>query len=86
MFGRKEIHCTNCGYEGKTVTTTKGHFLIEIALYGLFFWMLFVPGIIYTLWRNTSGKKQVCPACGNENPAELNMWIKSNAKQGQKLA
>jgi hypothetical protein len=52
--------CPGCGYVGTMRTRTKGSFAVEIALYLLFC----LPGIIYTLWRITSGKETRCPSCG----------------------
>lgn len=57
----KEFVCTTCHFRGKTKTKTKGSFLIELIL-----WLCFlVPGLIYSLWRMTSGRQKVCPKCGN---------------------
>lgn len=52
--------CTNCYYQGKLKTETKGSFLIELVLW--FFFL--VPGIIYSLWRLTTRNK-VCAKCGS---------------------
>jgi len=57
----KELICVNCGTQGKPKIITKGSILIEIVL-----WIcLIVPGIIYSLWRHTSGRQPVCPSCGS---------------------
>jgi len=67
----KEWVCTSCGYKGKQKQQVKGSCLIELVL-----WLTFiVPGIIYTLWRLTSGKVQVCPKCGAQGmiPADSPM-------------
>ena len=65
VFGRKvrlqqPMVCTTCG---STVThlrrTIKGSIWLE-----LFCWCLFIlPGIIYSIWRNTT-RANVCPECG----------------------
>jgi hypothetical protein len=45
---------------GEPVKKTKGSILIEIT-----FWLCFlIPGLIYSLWRETT-KYKACPACGN---------------------
>lgn len=54
--------CTNCFYQGKPKTITKGSLGMEILLWVFFFWMWFIPGIIYTLWR-LSTQKKVCKSC-----------------------
>lgn len=57
----KKLFCPSCGHTGKPKVMTKGSILIEIIL-----WICFiVPGLIYTLWRQTSGKYTACPKCGN---------------------
>jgi len=67
-----KIHCTTCEYEGKHKNYTKGSLMIEIAL-----WLLFIfPGVIYTIWRNTSGKYKGCPDCKSESVVELKRWNK----------
>ena len=47
------MYCNNCGTIGKAKTRTKSSFLIEIFLW----FMLIVPGIVYSLWRLTSREK-----------------------------
>ncbi len=55
------LTCVTCGTVGKHKRQPKGHLLLEIVLY--FFWI--VPGIIYTIWRQTT-YRQVCTVCGND--------------------
>lgn len=59
---KKEVFCPNCGNIGKAKMITKGSILIEIFLWIL----LIIPGLIYSLWRQTS-KYKACAACGNES-------------------
>lgn len=50
--------CTNCGYQGKPVTMTRGGIGTEIIL-----WLLFIiPGLLYSIWR-MSTKYTACPKC-----------------------
>lgn len=52
--------CRACGYRGTMKTQAKGSLVVELAL-----WLLFcLPGLIYTLWRATSGREARCPNCG----------------------
>ena len=67
--------CPDCGYQGKPKTKTKGSILIEIVLW-LF---LIVPGLVYSLWRHTSGRYKACPTCGGAN------MIPQNSPKGRKL-
>ena len=53
--------CTACGHLGTPKTHTEGSILIEIILWCTFL----VPGLLYSLWRMTSGRKIVCEKCGN---------------------
>ena len=51
--------CPSCGTRGEPKTITKGSTFIELIL-----WLcLFVPGLIYSIWRLTTRQKG-CPACG----------------------
>ena len=51
--------CTACNFVGYPVTVTKGHFVLEVAL-----WLLYiVPGLLYSIWRLTTRHK-ACPVCG----------------------
>lgn len=62
----KEKYCTNCGTVAVPKKHTPGSILIEIVL-----WLcLFVPGIIYSIWRLTA-RKQVCPSCQAPNMVPL---------------
>ena len=55
----KNMVCTNCLHKGSPKREVAGSFLIEIVLY-LF---MIVPGIIYTIWRNTGGVSYRCKKC-----------------------
>lgn len=53
------VQCHSCGRIGEP--KIKGSIIVTIVL--LLFW--FVPGIIYEIWRRSSGK--VCTYCSSEN-------------------
>jgi len=55
-----EITCKNCGRVGKPKVVIQGNMPLEFILY-LF---LFVPGVVYTLWR-CSNYHLECPKCSN---------------------
>lgn len=53
------VFCSTCGHQGQPAHQTPGSFAIELVL-----WLcLMLPGVIYTLWRLTSGH-DVCANCG----------------------
>lgn len=63
LLGPPIIKCPNCNYEGKAKLYTQGSVLIELIL-----WLCFiVPGLIYSIWRMTSGRYWGCPKCKNRN-------------------
>lgn len=69
-----KLVCKRCGAIGKVGKSYKGSLFIEIVL-----WFCFVvPGLIYSIWRQTSVKK-VCSVCGG---GEL---IPSSSVYGQKI-
>ena len=70
----KTFICSTCGYVGKPKTKTKGSMIIEIICWCC----LFVPGIIYSLWRLTT-KYKACPKCGAQN------MIPEDTPKGQEL-
>lgn len=52
--------CKTCGHVGDPTTVTKGHFVLEVAL-----WLaMLLPGLIYSIWRLTS-RHQACAMCGS---------------------
>lgn len=54
--------CERCGEVNATrKSVVRGSFIIEILLWC----MLIVPGLIYTIWRNTTRSK-VCRDCGGQ--------------------
>jgi hypothetical protein len=56
----KAMLCTQCLYQGKPKTYTKGNIGTEIVL-----WLLFlIPGLLYSVWRHTS-RYQGCTSCGS---------------------
>jgi len=57
----KEMICATCGTQGTPKLKTKGSILIELIL-----WICFIiPGLVYSLWRHTSGRYKACPSCGS---------------------
>ena len=54
------MFCTACHATGKPKRTTKGSFLIELALWACFL----LPGLAYSVWRLTT-KADVCRSCGH---------------------
>jgi hypothetical protein len=55
----KKLICKSCGSTKNPKTFTKGSLIIE-----LFMWLMFIiPGIIYSLWRITSGRYRGCVDC-----------------------
>jgi len=58
----KHIFCCNCGYEGKPKKETPGSLIIETLLW----FMMLVPGLIYSIWRMSS-KFHKCPHCNSKN-------------------
>lgn len=67
--------CTNCGYQGDSVTRTKGSFWVEVVL-----WVcLILPGLIYSVWRLATRIK-VCPNCRQATMIPL------DTPRGQELA
>ena len=66
----KDYICTTCGHTGKPVKLTKGSFAIELLL-----WLcLFIPGLIYSIWRLTS-RYDACPKCKKTTLIPLNTPI-----------
>ena len=56
------MHCTNCGFVGKTKTTTPGSIWIELIL-----WLCFIiPGLIYSAWRHNK-RHESCGKCGSSS-------------------
>lgn len=53
------MYCENCGITGVPVQEMPGSLAIEV-----FAWlMMFLPGLVYSLWRR-SNRKSVCCSCG----------------------
>ena len=48
----KQMICTKCGHVGKPKKKVKGSIFIEIILW----LMLIVPGLIYSIWKETLQK------------------------------
>lgn len=73
--------CTNCGNVSKPVTFTKGSFIVEVALWLMFF----LPGIIYSVWR-LSSKYDGCRFCkeGGMVPLSSPVAVALLEKQSQK--
>ncbi len=55
---KNEVFCPTCGNIGKPKLMTRGSIFIEILL-----WICFIiPGLIYSLWRQTT-KYKACRFC-----------------------
>lgn len=62
----KIMLCTNCNYQGRPKSKTKGSMGVELIL-----WIcLIIPGLIYSFWRLGSRYK-ACPQCGTPNMIPL---------------
>jgi hypothetical protein len=71
----RALTCTSCGTTGVPKKHTPGSTLIELVL-----WLcLFVPGLIYSIWRLTARRK-VCASCGG---AQL---VPSDSPVGRRIA
>lgn len=71
--------CLDCFKEARPKKTMAGSFLIELILW----FFLIIPGLIYTIWRNTSGLKYLCKTCGSDklvSPKEFSQ-IQERKKQ-----
>ncbi len=59
-MAKQALLCTRCLTVAVPTKVNRGSFAIELML-----WLCFcVPGLLYTLWRVTSGVAYVCPSCG----------------------
>lgn len=70
----QQLICSACGHVGSTKRSVKGSLGVEIFLWLCFF----IPGIIYSLWRQSTYHK-ACAVCGGTN------LIPVNSPVGQKL-
>lgn len=57
-MAKKEMFCTNCGYQGKPYKKFAGNGAMELFLYLLFI----IPGLLYSHWRSSSATL-ACPNC-----------------------
>lgn len=58
--GRGAVHCMTCGHDGQAVSRVRGHLWLEVLL-----WLaLLVPGLVYSLWRQTT-RARGCALCGS---------------------
>lgn len=74
------VFCGTCGHQGQPKHQTPGSFAIELLL-----WLcLLLPGVIYTLWRLTSGH-DVCANCGARTLMPVDSPVAVRAKQEQDL-
>lgn len=58
-MAKKPMICSQCGQTGRQKQVAPGSILIEIILWCC----LFVPGLIYSIWRLTA-KRPTCRHCG----------------------
>jgi rubredoxin len=78
---KKTFVCKSCGHVGAVKNDAKGSILIEIVLWCCFL----LPGIIYTLWRDSSRYKK-CPVCGSTEIIPLNSPIGREVVEKMKQA
>lgn len=81
--GRREQKiCAQCRSVGYPKKSTPGSFGLEV-----FLWLLlFVPGLIYSIWR-ISSRKRVCQYCGYPNPIPISSPMGQHLlAENQKLA
>ena len=78
-MAQQQLICSACGHVGKPKSSVKGSILIEIFLW----FLLLVPGIIYSVWRLTTRHK-ACAKCGSSNliPVDSPVGKKLLADQG----
>ncbi len=61
-MAEEQLICTNCNTPSYGTVFHEGSIFIEIIL-----WLAFlIPGLVYSAWRHTSGRKIICPACHQE--------------------
>ena len=66
-YGKRDVICLDCGHIGRPKKYYRGSLAIEIVL-----WLCFlVPGLVYTLWRDTSRYKG-CRICKSTNIIPIN--------------
>src|SRR6266536_6533002 len=68
--------CTTCAAVGPPERHTRGSFLVEFALWLLFF----APGLIYAKWRLKTAYDR-CPACGSTSVVPLTSRAASDVLQ-----
>ena len=56
------MYCKRCGHVAEPINRTNGSLALEIVLW----FMLILPGLLYSTWRLTTRRK-VCPHCGSED-------------------
>ena len=67
--------CLRCRSVGSPRKVTRGLFAIELVLWLL----LIIPGLVYTLWRVTSGRRKMCRTCGSEE------IVPADSRRGREL-
>lgn len=68
--------CPSCGAQARPITHTPGSILIELLLWCCFL----LPGLVYSLWRLSARKRNVCPHCRNPGMIAL------DSPQAQQIA
>ena len=66
--------CADCGFIGPPRKRVKGSKWVEKFLW----WVFFIPGPFYSLWRKTN-RKVICAQCGGENLTPF------DSAEGQKI-
>jgi hypothetical protein len=73
--------CTTCGHCGPERVHTPGSIGVEV-----FLWLLlFVPGLIYSIWR-LSARSAVCESCGGKTLVKPGSPVGRRVLAGQGLA
>jgi hypothetical protein len=61
IFSKKDQICETCGSVGTPKTHTPGSIYLELFLY----FVMILPGLLYSAWR-LSARKKVCRQCGGK--------------------
>jgi hypothetical protein len=80
-------YCTACGTVGPTKRMMHGSIGVEILLYfiALFFWVLFIPAILFSLYRIATAHPG-CRKCGSKDVIPLDSPRARQVGAGQMTA
>ena len=81
----QQIHCPNCGYEGRAKVKGTGcvAWLVLLGLFivSFFFWPFFIiTGLVFLVILFMPAK-QICPVCKHPNPIPLKHYRKQKIQQ-----